>query len=387
MTTPGITESDRAGLGPALNGVGAVVVAFSLIVGHLREHHSTLVLVVSLVALLAWVVRSFSSNVVVRDVSAVLMLVGGAAMAGPTNALLITPAIVATAGVTSDMRKSLRYGLVFTTVGAAISVASVVVVGGDLSFGLSVIAGAAIGFVLGVNRRQNRESLLRDRELAHRTAEIETEKGRSALLADRAEIARDIHDVLAHSLGGLVIQLDATSALLENGRVEEAAARVTAARTLAAEGLGEARRAVATLRDPDQRAADQADSLAAPDAIDRLLAAHEALGGVATVEGRPALDRLDAAHRRVLAAVIREALSNARRHAAGEPVSLAFSVGEPGILSARISNRAPRAEPSPGGGHGVPGMTERLVALGDGSSLTAGRQGDLFVVDARVVAS
>ncbi|MCU1529200.1 MAG: hypothetical protein JWP75_2963 [Frondihabitans sp.] len=387
VTTPPTTDPEHSGIGPALNGVGAVVVAFWLIVGQLHDEHAALVLVISLLALLAWVVRSFSSRTVVRDLSAVIMLVAGAAMVTSTDSLLITPAIVAVAGVTSDVRKPVRFGVLFAVAGSVIALTSVVVTDGGASFGLSVLAGFAIGFVAGLNRRQTRESLRRDRELAYRTAQIETEKERSALLADRATIARDIHDVLAHSLGGLVIQLDAVEALIEKGRIDEAGARVAAARTLAAEGLGEARRAVATLRDPDQQRADDADSLAQPDAIDRLVAAHESLGGTATVAGRSALDHLDPSHRRVLAAVVREALSNARRHAPGERVSLAFSIDESKILHARIANAAPLAATSSGGGHGVPGMTERLAALDDGSSLTAGRQGDLFVVDARVVTS
>ena len=94
------------------------------------------------------------------------------------------------------------------------------------------------------------------------------EKAQIELLAQRQSVARDIHDVLAHSLGGLVIQLDAVEALLESGDVDAARSRVADARALAASGLGEARRAVDALRDPDARPADPRPPDQATDSFD-----------------------------------------------------------------------------------------------------------------------
>ena len=97
--------------------------------------------------------------------------------------------------------------------------------------------------LVGFSRRQVRIDRRRRRR------EAEREQQRARLLADRSRAARDIHDVLAHSLGGLVLQLDAVEALLEAGRVDEATRRAGDARALAADGLAEARRAVHALRD------------------------------------------------------------------------------------------------------------------------------------------
>src|SRR6185312_3428342 len=104
--------------------------------------------------------------------------------------------------------------------------------------------GLIVAILVGVSRRQARTGVARERALLE-------ERARTAALAERSRIARDIHDVLAHSLGGLVLQLDAVDALLESGKTAEAAGRVKAARGLAADGLDEARRAVDALRDPD----------------------------------------------------------------------------------------------------------------------------------------
>ena len=272
------------------------------------------------------------------------------------------------------------------------------------SFLLACLGGLALGCVVGYNRRQNRVAEVTARQLLAREVEIEREQQHSALLADRARVARDIHDVLAHSLGGLVIQLDAVEALLENGRTDEAAARVTAARSLAADGLGEARRAVATLRDlrsrPPRaaiRSTDRTPSTASSRPTGQL-------GGQVSASGLDALTALDAEHCRALAGVLREALSNARRHAPGAPVAVAATADAGrGTLRVTVSNpvgagvagpSAAAALPLPpparcrdraGGGQGLPGMRDRLAELGDGSRVAAGCWGDSFVVDAEVV--
>lgn len=389
MTIAFPSDPDRPrGLGSALNGLGAVVVGFWFFAGsNAGASLPVPVVVVSLLALVAWVVRAFIREGRVSDVSAAVMLLGGATMVDSTDALLVTPAIIAVLAVTVDRRHPLAVGGVFAVVGAAIVTTTSIANHRPLSFLLGVLGGLAIGFVIGFNRRQTRIATERERELLARDLEIDREQQRSALLADRARVARDIHDVLAHSLGGLVIQLDAVEALLENGRTDDALARVSAARTLAAEGLGEARRAVTTLRDPAAAGDETVEPLSGPDALARLLLDHESLGGQALVSGGDALDELDARHARAVAGIVREALSNARRHAPGEAVTLAFALAEEGrILRLVVSNTVPASAPAGvGGGHGLRGMRERIAELGDASVVDAGPRGDAFVVEAEVV--
>lgn len=346
------STSGRFGLGALLSVIGAVVVGFWLF-QEAPAHGglSPVVITVSLVALASWAARVLifpgtPARDRVRDVLACVMLVGGSVMVVPTEALLITPAIIGALTATAEPRRPLAFGAILSLVGLAIITAASLLDARPAAFLVGCASGIALGFVVGISRRQARAAELRERELLERELDVEREQARSALLADRATVARDIHDVLAHSLGGLVIQLDAVEALLESGRTEDAALRVTAARVLAADGLGEARRAVATLRDPEadparktDGGADTDDPLAAPDAVDRLLAAHESLGGRVVVTGGTAdIARLDPRHRRVLAAVLREGLSNARRHAPGEVVSLGVGPVTGGILRVRLSN-------------------------------------------------
>ena len=95
----------------------------------------------------------------------------------------------------------------------------------------------AFGVLTGVVRRQSAE-------LAEDARQFREAQARSAALDERARIAREIHDVLAHSLAALTVQLETADALLETGRNEQAHTSVLRAGQLAREGLAETRRAI-----------------------------------------------------------------------------------------------------------------------------------------------
>jgi signal transduction histidine kinase len=226
-----------------------------------------------------------------------------------------------------------------------------------------------VAVLVGISRRQSRVAVARERELLE-------ERAHTAALGERSRIARDIHDVLAHSLGGLVLQLDAVDALLESGKTTEAHARVTAARGLAADGLEEARRAVDALRDPN-------DSANVAGAIEELVVTHRSLGadGSLTVTGDPGELSPDASG--ALRRAAQEVLSNARRHAVGEPTALSLDWAPDAVTltaSTPLASGAPGS--STGGGRGLVGLRERVAALG-GTASWAVHDG-AFVVTAQV---
>ncbi len=124
--------------------------------------------------------------------------------------------------------------------------------GGD-SLGVLLAYGAGVlaAILFGINRHQAHERRRQERELVARSLELEqrsaeliaqteltrSETARAAALEERSRIARDIHDLLAHSLGGLVRQLDAAEALLVERRdVDGAAERLRVSRELAVGG-------------------------------------------------------------------------------------------------------------------------------------------------------
>lgn len=376
------TSWRRSRLAFALNLVGAIVVGYSLVRAH-GEHRPAWVLAVALASVVLWVLRSFFAVVIDRPrldlLLCALTAATGSLVSAPTDGLSAVPAAVAIlVAIGSSAQRALA--------GAVLALGSIVLIAvGAAWFGtpvpalLGMLGGVTLAAFAGLSRRQYRRSdeqaaLLRERELEMRQE------------AARVAIARDLHDVLAHSLGGLVIQLDAADALLEAGDTEAARSRVVDARGLAAEGLAEARRAVAALRDP---AAADASGPVAPEALAAsladLVAAHRSLGGSAELAVRGEPRELSAAQAAAVQRALQEALSNARKHAPGEPVR-----GELDWQNDRVrltvSNPLPPSGPAAlaatGGRHGIEGMRERFVALPLGGSASAGVDGGRFTVTA-----
>src|SRR5262249_58511506 len=114
-----------------------------------------------------------------------------------------------------------------------------------MMLGLPVIvaSGLLIGRIRGACRVQAEQAarLLAERE------QLQAEQRRADLLDERARIAREIHDVLAHSLGVLGVQIQAARSMLHKD-TDRAAELLAAAQQMAAEGLTETRRAVHALR-------------------------------------------------------------------------------------------------------------------------------------------
>jgi signal transduction histidine kinase len=182
-------------------------------------------------------------------------------------------------------------------------------------------------------------------------------------LAERNRIAREIHDVLAHSLGALSVQLEAADALLAPD-TDPATARqyVQQARRLAAGGLAEARTAVHALRN---------EPIALGEQLAALVSGTEARLTVTGLERRLAPEVQLALYR-----AAQEALANARKHAPGAPVSVHLDYG--GRTTALLVENGPcpggrAASPlSPtGGGFGLQGMRERIELLGGEVSAAA----------------
>ncbi|MEU4286667.1 histidine kinase [Kribbella sp. NPDC026596] len=239
---------------------------------------------------------------------------------------------------------------------------------------LGVVFGLTALVLSAVNRR-NRETQLEELEvsLARKQAAIE-EHSRAGALAERARIARDVHDVLAHSLAGLSLSLQgARLMLVRDGASSEAIEQVTRAQGLAAEGLAEARRAVSALREdavPDVRALG-----------DLVTAYRLESGATADFEVSGVERELPADVMSTLYRTVQEALVNTRKHAPGAPVVVKLSYGEEVRLTIldRPGRSPGRAAP---GGYGLLGMRERADLVG--GSLEAGPASDGWRVELKV---
>jgi signal transduction histidine kinase len=194
---------------------------------------------------------------------------------------------------------------------------------------------------------------------------------RAAALDERARLAREMHDVLAHTLSALSIQLEG-AALLAEQRSTDPAVRTALERSsrLAREGLGEARRAVGSLR---------GETLPGPDLLPQLAQEFQRDTGVPCrlqIEGQPV--ELGAETRLALYRIAQEALTNVRKHAAAAAVTITLRYAADGSELIVDNEGAPLANPLPGGGYGLSGMRERAELLA--GSLEAGPTEEGFSV-------
>jgi len=359
---------------------GIAVVTYWSVRTALADGAPAWVWTVGTVALAAWLLRAVARSERVLLVAAWGMVLAGATVVVPTGAVTVAVPLVGLVVVAAG--RSVWAGPVAAVVALVLVAGTAVLEGAPVTVVLGTGGGLLLAAVVGSGRRQARIA-------AERTRQAEAERQRAELLADRSRAAREVHDVLAHSLGGLVLQLDAVEALLEAGRVDEATRRAGEARSLAANGLAEARRAVHALR--EDVPVPTAPGPAAPTDLPALVAAHRSFGGTVTTHGDLALAAVDASHRAAVVAAVREALSNARRHAAGRPVVLsvdrdgsAVRVTVANPLDPGAGGADPRGDERRGDGHGIVGMRERFAELGDAAALHAGELDGAFVVTMRV---
>jgi len=203
-------------------------------------------------------------------------------------------------------------------------------------------------------------------ERAARAAEAE-----SAALAERARIAREIHDVLAHSLSAQLVHLEAARLLIERGADrDQILERVVAARGMARDGLTETRQALSALR---------GDMTPLEDFLAQLV--ETSAGAEVTITGERRA--LSAEASQAVRRVAQEALTNVRKHAPGAKVRLRLAYGEHQVtLDVRDSGGSGGELTATGGGYGLLGMRERAELLG--GSLDAGPDEEGFTVTLKV---
>jgi signal transduction histidine kinase len=238
------------------------------------------------------------------------------------------------------------------------------------------------GLIVGRNRGAYRVQAEQAAALLAQRERLQAEQVRADLLDERARIAREIHDVLAHSLGALSIQIQAARAVLtDHGDIGKAGEILSAAQRMAAEGLVDTRRAVHALRSDtlplDEELARVSDSYAQRYQVD----ATFGTGG----ESAPLPPDATIA----LLRVAQESLVNAAKHAEGQAVTVRLDYRDDDVrltvrnaLTPGSATAAGPATATVNGGYGLTGMRERLRLL-DGT-LEAGCRGDDWIVTAQV---
>ncbi|MGC0341235.1 sensor histidine kinase [Streptomyces sp. SLBN-8D4] len=202
-----------------------------------------------------------------------------------------------------------------------------------------------------VQRAEQSELLLSNAEYAAQ------EHARAATLAERTRIAREIHDILAHSLAALSVQLKAIDALVEDDAgADRIRPWVSRAEQLANEGIVETRRAILALR---------GETLPLEQLLVGIIGVYREQDGAAA-EFRAVGDpvELPADITMTLYRTAQEALTNVRKHAPGSRVETELRY-RPGEVELTVVNRVPEPVGAPAGGdQGVAGLAERGTGYG-----------------------
>jgi signal transduction histidine kinase len=221
-----------------------------------------------------------------------------------------------------------------------------------------------IGFTLG----RKFEEADQARERALRAEHEREERARAAVAEERARIARELHDVVGHSVSVMTVQTSGVRRLLRPDQVREREALLVVERT-GREALAEMRRMVGVLRRPEE-----APALAPQPSlehVDRLVAqAREAgLPVELRVEGEAV--ELPAGVDLTAYRLVQEGLTNALKHARATRAEVRVNYGD-GQIEVMVSDDGRGVGNGDGGGHGLVGMRERVSVYG--GELDAGPQ-------------
>jgi signal transduction histidine kinase len=217
--------------------------------------------------------------------------------------------------------------------------------------------------LIGTARRDRVEALRSARQATEQAKRAAASEAREAALMERGRIAREIHDVLGHSLSGIAVQLDMADALAGNGRQDEAMSAVRKARALAVDSISETRRAVHALREDTLPLQETLLLMAAGDGVSFQLV------------GEPEPVSAEITHTVVRAA--QEALTNAVKYAQGADRAMTLTFDEHAVRLTVLNGPArqdARSDIAGGTGMGLVGMRERVALLG--GTLRAGPEPD-----------
>ncbi|MFJ4467095.1 sensor histidine kinase [Streptomyces sp. NPDC089424] len=242
-----------------------------------------------------------------------------------------------------------------------------------LSTALAVAAPVAFGCYLAAVRRAAGVAEARAREAEeHRVAGT-----RAARMAERARLAGDLHDLVAHHVSAIALNAGsaryaATHAPDPHDRLDAALAGLDSIQSSARQALVDLRGLLRILRDPDSP-----DSVTDPERmITEAVERSRRAGLRVTLTHDEQAARVPLALRITAARVMQEALTNALKHAgAGSDVAATVAVsGDRLVIDVANTLRLPPTTSLPPSGHGLTGMRERVEVLG--GTLAAGRSGD-----------
>ncbi|MER7926707.1 sensor histidine kinase [Streptomyces sp. NPDC096057] len=201
-----------------------------------------------------------------------------------------------------------------------------------------------------------------------------------AARGERARIARELHDVVAHHISMIAVQAE-TARLTTPGLPADGATRLLAIGDTARTALTEMRRLLGVLREDADTGVQRHPQPGLGQLLDLVDASRDAAGSSTRLIVSGPITPLDPGIEVTAYRIVQEALTNARRHAPGAAVDVELRYGE-ADLALRVRDNGPGATAAPSG-HGLLGMRERAATVG-GTLRTGPAPGGGFLVEARL---
>ena len=221
-------------------------------------------------------------------------------------------------------------------------------------------AAVLLAFLTGHALRVSQERAAREAVRAHEANASARERAVVAVAEERARIARELHDIVAHSVGMIVVQAGAAEQVVEEDP-EFARRALGTIRTTGSSALAEMRRLVAMLRTPEAGVdfAPQPGIAALPD----LVASAGESGLEVSLTTRGGGRRLPRGVELTAYRVVQEALTNVRLHSAATRADVLVDVGGD-ALTVQVTDGGPALPDDSPPGHGLVGMRERVALYG-----------------------
>ena len=224
--------------------------------------------------------------------------------------------------------------------------------------GVLLLVVVVVAAALGDSRRQRGEALAERDET--RQAMVDTLQDQAAM-GERARIARDLHDVVAHHVSAIAVQAE-SARLTTEGLPEEGRAHFESIGQTARDALTEMRRLLGVLRENADAEAtrDPQPSLAR---LNELVETARAAGTPVTLTLHGSVATLSPGVDLCAYRILQEALTNVRRHAPGAAVDVELEYASD-TLRLRVRDQGPGTEAPVLDGHGLLGMRERALMVG-----------------------
>jgi signal transduction histidine kinase len=203
----------------------------------------------------------------------------------------------------------------------------------------------------------------RQRDLADRLRTAQAELAEAARAEERTRIAREVHDVVAHSLTVSLLHVSGARLALADGDAVEAEESLAEAERLGRAALGEVRQAVGVLHHATPGSPGTAAPLPGIDQVERLVETVRGAGLPVRFAVRGSLEGLPATTGLAIYRILQESLTNSLRHAPGSITTALVAVA--GVqVEVTVVNEGVDADAPRGSGVGLQSMRQRAEALG-----------------------